>query len=109
MAHRKGLHFTFIETRFSMESARKQELLSDIRRKHTLIVKHAVSRLRDALCKDNGGECLEYKWNFVYALYREHDTVKQDNGKRLPPNTILLNRGALNHFYGPSLSGLGML
>jgi hypothetical protein len=105
MDDQRKWHFTFIESRYSNEKSGRTEPLAEIQRKHGLVMRDAVSCLATALSRDRTDN-VDFEWHFVYALYRKHEEV---NPMDLPHNTILLNRDALNQFYGPSLSGLGML
>ena len=106
------IHLTFLETRYSQDAEpkdegsaerRREESLKSYRHKRSMLV-DAVSRLQTALSKEEGLS-LQIEWHFVFAIYRDHGITRES----IHSNTILLDRVGLNKFYGPSLSGLGML
>ena len=106
------IHLTFLETRYSQDAEpkdegsaerRREESLKSYRHKRSMLV-DAVSRLQTALSKEEGLS-LQIEWHFVFAIYRDHGIARES----IHSNTILLDRVGLNKFYGPSLSGLGML
>lgn len=108
MHGQRKLHLTFIETRYSRETNGFKETLSEMVRKHGLLVRNVIPLLAAMFDRTahEGHFKMEFEWHFVYALYRKHQEFTND---LLPPNTIFLNREALTDFYGPSLFGLGML